>query len=321
MRILVLGAAGQVGFELMRSLAGFGELYAVDRVADPAIGVDIALDIGDLVELKDRVVALAPDLIVNAAAYTAVDLAEDEPELADRINHLALRELGQAAAELGALVVHYSTDYVFPGDGASGSYAEGHPAAPKSVYGVTKLAGEQALAASGCAHLLLRTAWVYGARGRNFMLTILRAAAQRPELTVVDDQVGSPTTARFLADTTAAMVRRWLDGDADVRAELQGACHVVCAGHTTWCGFAREIVAQACAMGLLERATPVRGIATGQYPAKAQRPAYSVLDTQRLSARFGITPMLWSVGLRHTLLELAQARQSLAAIGFEVKRC
>ena len=320
MRILILGAAGQVGFELVRSLSGLGEIVAADRVVDAGLGVDLALDIGDLATIKSRLLELAPAVIINAAAYTAVDLAEDEPEIANRINHLALAELGAAAKQLGALVVHYSTDYVFAG-GDQSPLREDHATGPVSVYGVSKLAGERALADSGCAHLLLRTAWVYAARGKNFLLTMLRAAAVRDELSVVDDQIGCPTTARFLADTTASMVRRWLAAAAADRAALEGPCHVVCAGQTSWCGFARAIIEQAHDLGLLPRVTPVRAIATGEYAAKAQRPAYSVLDTRRLSAMFEITPPAWRLGLRQTLLELAQARQALTGAGFEVKRC
>lgn len=320
MRILVLGAAGQVGFELARSLAGLGRVLTADRIVDPDAGVSLGIDIGDLCTLRQRVDELAPSVIVNAAAYTAVDQAEDEPEVADRVNHLALHELSQLAAASGALLVHYSTDYVFGGDGAA-PYQEDHPPAPRSVYGRSKLAGEQALAESGCAYLLLRTAWVYAARGRNFLLTMLRAAAQREELSVVDDQIGSPTTARFLADTTATMVRHWLHTPAGDRAHLQGSCHVVAAGQVSWCGFARAIIDGAHALGLLPRATPVRAIASSEYPAKAQRPAYSVLDTERLRTHFGVMPPPWQLGLEHTLLEIAQARRSLASAGFEVKRC
>jgi dTDP-4-dehydrorhamnose reductase len=320
MRILILGAGGQVGFELARSLAGLGQVLTADRVADPAAGVELAIDIGDTPSLAERIIELAPDVIVNAAAYTAVDQAEDEPELADRINHLALAALGAAARRCGALLLHYSTDYVFAGDGTA-PYREDHPTAPQSVYGHTKLAGEQALAASGCAFMLLRTAWVYAARGKNFLLTMLRVAAQRDELSVVDDQVGSPTTARFLADTSATLIRQWLVAGAAQRARLEGTVHVVSAGQVSWCGFAREIIARAYALGLLPRATPVRAIATGEYPAKAQRPAYSVLDTTRLRTQFLVAPAHWQVGLEHTLLELAEARRSLANAGFEVERC
>lgn len=320
MRILVLGAAGQVGFELARSLAGLGRVLTADRMVDADAGVALAIDIGDLSTLRQRVDELAPNVIVNAAAYTAVDQAEDEPEAADRVNHEAMHVLAQLAAASGALLVHYSTDYVFGGDGDA-PYREDQPPAPRSVYGRTKLAGEQALAQSGCAYLLLRTAWVYAARGRNFLLTMLRAAAQRDELSVVDDQIGSPTTARFLADTTATLVRRWLHTPAPERAQLQGACHVVADGQVSWCGFAREIIGRAHALGLLPRATPVRAISSAEYPARAQRPAYSVLNTERLRSQFAVMPPPWQVGLEHTLLEIAQARRSLAGAGFEVKRC
>ena len=318
MRILILGAAGQVGFELSRCLAGLGRVITADRVADPMLGVELAIDIGNPVGLAERIIEIAPDVIVNAAAYTAVDKAEGEPELADRINHLALVAIGLAARRCGALVLHYSTDYVFAGDGVA-PYREDQPTAPQSVYGRSKLAGERALAESGCAFMLLRTAWVYAARGKNFLLTMLRVAAQRDELSVVDDQVGSPTTARFLADTSATLIRQWLAADAARRSALEGACHVVSAGQVSWCGFAREIIARAHALGLLPRATPVRAIASGEYPAKAKRPAYSVLDTTRLQTRFQVEPADWRVGLEHTLLELAQARQTLTGVGFEVK--
>lgn len=320
MRILVLGAAGQVGFELLRSLSGLGEVLAADRVADAALGVDLAIDIGDLAVLRARIDELAPDVIVNAAAHTAVDQAEDEPELADRINHLALVELGAAAAARGALLVHYSTDYVFAGESGT-PYREDHPTAPQSVYGRSKLAGERALAAAGCPYLLLRTAWVYGARGRNFLLTMLRVAAQRDELSVVDDQIGTPTTARFLADTTATLVRHWWRSSATERTAMEGACNVVCAGQTSWCGFAREIMQRGAALGLLPRATPVRAISTADYPAKARRPAYSVLDSGRLRTQMQVVPPHWTIALQHTLLELSQARQSLSGAGFEVARC
>lgn len=320
MRILITGAGGQVGFEAVRSLAGLGEILTADRAVDSALGIEHALDFTDPHSLRDRVRSLAPDLIINAAAHTAVDAAEDEPDLADALNHRAVAILAEVARERGALLVHYSTDYVFGGDG-SAPYREDHPTAPKSVYGRSKLAGEQALAASGCAYLLLRTAWVYAARGRNFLLTMLRAAAVRDELSVVDDQIGSPTTAHFLADTTATLARHWLTADAQARRALEGACHVAGAGQVSWCGFAREIIAAACAHDLLPRATPVRAISTGEYPAKAPRPAYSVLDTTRLREVFGLRPPHWSQGMRQTLLELSEARRALVNAGFEVHRC
>lgn len=320
MRILVIGAAGQVGFELVRCLAGIGTVIAADRQVDAQLGVDLALDLTATGALPEALNAVDADVIVNAAAHTAVDQAEDEWDLADALNHRAVAVLAQWAAARQRLLVHYSTDYVFAGEGRQ-PYAEDHPTRPQSVYGRTKLAGEQALARSGCDYLLLRTAWVYAARGRNFLLTMLRAAALRDELTVVDDQIGSPTTARFLAQTTATMLLRWRGADRDARDALCGPCHVVSAGAVSWCGFAREIVNSAHALGLLERATPIRPISTGEYPAKAPRPAYSVLDTRRLRELFAVTPPAWELGVRQTLLELTEARRALVTAGFEVKRC
>lgn len=320
MRILIVGASGQLGFELQRALLPLGTLITADRSADPQQGIALALDLADSAGLAARLAEIAPDIIVNAAAHTAVDLAEDEVELSDALNHRAVAAMAQWCAARQSLLVHYSTDYVFAGDGTA-PYPEDHPTGPRSVYGRSKLAGEQALAASGCDYLLLRTAWVYAARGRNFLLTMLRAAAVREELAVVDDQIGTPTTARFLAQTSAHLLQHWLRATADERARLRGACHVVMGGAISWCGFAREIIQHAHALGLLERATPVRAIRTGEYPAKAPRPAYSVLDTHRLQTLFGVVPPDWRVGLMQTLLELADARRALTAAGFEIKRC
>jgi len=318
MRILVLGAAGQVGFELCRTLANLGELLAADRAADSALGIGHMIEMGDAEALESALLSLSPQVIVNAAAYTAVDLAEDEPALADRLNHQALVQIGRYAAAHAALVIHYSTDYVFAGD-ASTPYAEDAATGPRSVYGRSKLAGEEALRASGCDHILLRTAWVYGTRGKNFLLTMLRVARTRPELAVVDDQIGSPTSARFLAQTTATILTRWQQADAAQRRDLTGTFHAVMHGQTSWHGFASAIIERAHAMGLLDRLTPVRAISSANYPAKAARPNYSVLDTQRLRTRFGCIPPPWEQGLQQVLSELAEARRSLATI--EVSTC
>lgn len=320
MRILVLGASGQVGFELLRTLAPLGAVIGADRAANPELGIDLAFDLADHAAIGGQLDAIAPDVIVNAAAHTAVDAAEDEPDLADTLNHRAVAAIAAWAAPRGRRVVHYSTDYVFPGDGTR-PYREDDPVGPKSVYGHSKLAGEQALAASGAPHLLLRTAWVYGARGRNFLLTMLRAAAQRPELSVVDDQVGCPTTARFLAATTAALLARWQTTPAEGLAALAGTFHVVMAGQTSWCGFARAIIEGGVRHGLLDHPVPVHAIRTGEYPAKAPRPAYSVLDTSRLREAHGLVPPSWQTGLQQTLAELAEHRRSLTQIAYEVKRC
>jgi dTDP-4-dehydrorhamnose reductase len=313
MKTLILGAKGQVGFELVRATAGFGEVLAAERTADAVEGTPLALDLADPVALEARLHELQPEVVINAAAYTAVDQAEDEAELADRINHRAVAAMARYARERKALLVHYSTDYVFGGSGVR-PYLEDDPAAPQSVYGRSKWAGEEAIRKADCAHIILRTAWVYGSRGRNFLLTMLRLARTRPELRVVDDQVGCPTTARFLAETTLQMLMRWRDADAAQRAGLQGSFHVVAEGAVSWCGFARQIVADALAAGLLTRAPQVHAIGTGEYPAKAQRPAYSVLSTQKLKERYGLQPPSWRTGLVQCLTELVEARRSLAAI-------
>lgn len=320
MRILVLGASGQVGFELLRALAPLGCVLGADRVANPALGIEHALDLEDAAAIAAVLDALDPELIVNAAAHTAVDAAEDQPTLADALNHRAVARIAAWAAPRGRLVVHYSTDYVFSGD-CDRPYREDDPVGPKSVYGNTKLAGELALAASGGPFLLLRTAWVYGARGRNFLLTVLRAAAERPELRVVNDQIGCPTTARFLAATTAILIARWLAAPPAARDALCGLFHVVMDGQTSWCGFARAIIEGAVRHGLLDRSIPVHAIRTGEYPAKAPRPAYSVLDTSRLRTIHGLVPPAWPLGLEQTLAELAEHRRSLNQIALEVRRC
>lgn len=318
MRILILGAAGQVGFELCRTLCNLGDVLAADRMRDPALGIDHAIEMDDRVQLLVALEALSPDVIINAAAYTAVDLAEDEAQIAERINHHAVAELAAYARTRRALLVHYSTDYVFAGD-AREPIREDHPTGAKSVYGRSKLAGEQALQASGCDHVLLRTAWVYGVRGRNFLLTMLRVAASMPELSVVDDQIGSPTTARFLAQTTALILTRWQIASAHERAKMLGTYHAVMDGSVSWNGFARAIIEQGQALGLLDRLTPVRAISSADYPSKAPRPAYSVLDSSRLRERFSCAIPSWQQGLQQTLSELAEARRSLKTI--EVRTC
>ncbi len=314
MRILVLGAAGQVGFELCRSLANLGTVLAADRMTDAGLGIEYAVEMADRVQLRLALEALAPQVIVNAAAYTAVDLAEDETEIAAQINHLAVAEIAAYAATRGALVIHYSTDYVFPGEHTTPA-REDQPTGPKSVYGRTKLAGENALRASGCAHLLLRTAWVYGARGKNFLLTMLRVARVMPELAVVADQIGSPTTARYLAQTTALILTCWRSASAREREALTGTYHCVMDGAVSWHGFAQAIIDSAHKLGLLPQATPVRAIASADYPAKAPRPAYSVLDCSLLREHFGCTTPPWEQGLQQTLSELVEARRSLQTIG------
>lgn len=304
MKILLLGANGQVGFELQRALAPLGELVCATRSGTLAGGAasargDLA-DIDGLLALLDRV---APTLIVNAAAYTAVDRAEDEPELALRVNGTAVGLLGTWARRHGAQVVHYSTDYVFDGQG-SAPYAVDAPTAPLGAYGASKLAGEVALRDSGAEHLILRTAWVYAARGANFLRTMLRLARERDRLTVVDDQRGAPTPARLIAAATAAALLRLQDFDPARRAAALGTHHLVSAGEASWCGFARAIVERAHAAGLLPRRPEVAAIGTAQFPTRARRPAYSVLDTRGFRESFGLHLPDWHEGLDGVIGEL-----------------
>jgi dTDP-4-dehydrorhamnose reductase len=264
MKILLTGASGQVGHELERSLQGLGEVVAVDRSR---------MDLANLDQVRSVVRAVRPDLIVNPAAYTAVDKAEAEPELARTVNALAPEVMAREAKALGAALVHYSTDYVFDGS-KPGAYVEADPTNPLNVYGRTKLEGEQAIAASGVAHLILRTSWVYGMRGKNFLLTMLKLGKEREELRVVDDQHGAPTWARTIADTTALALAQ--ARAEDWWAQNSGIYHLSSRGQTTWCGFTRAILAAA---GSPCRVTP---IGTADYPTPARRPLNSVMNADKL---------------------------------------
>ncbi len=301
MRILLLGKGGQLGWELQRALAPLGELVALDRAgADGLVG-----DLTDLTGLVRTVRRLRPQLIVNAAAYTAVDRAESEPELAQRINAEAPGVLAQVAAELGAALVHYSTDYVFDGSG-SAAWKESDAPAPLNAYGRSKLAGEQAIAASGCRHLILRTSWVYGRRGGNFAQTMLRLAREREELSVIDDQIGAPTGADLLADVTAHAIRHLLPPQRRNDLTPWGIYHVAAAGETSWCGYARYLLAQAQAAGVALKAGPqqVRPIPSSAYPTPARRPLNSQLDTSRLQNTFGLTLPPWQQGVARLLADI-----------------
>ena len=304
-RLLLLGANGQVGFELLSHRAPLGDVVATTRsgVLPGAIGCE-ALDLASEGAVADLIGRVRPDCIVNAAAYTAVDRAEDEPAAAERGNAGALAEIGAAARACGALVVHYSTDYVFPGDGVR-PYREDDATGPQSVYGRTKLSGELALAHSGVDHLIFRTAWVYGARGHNFLRTMLRLAGERERLGVVDDQRGAPTPAALIAAVTAQAIAHWQRASIVQRESLRGIHHLASTGETTWHGFATAIFERAVAAGLLSRAPVVDAIASTAFPAKAQRPAYSVLDTTRLRESFGMHLPSWSSGLDRVIAELA----------------
>ncbi|MET0225659.1 MAG: dTDP-4-dehydrorhamnose reductase [Dokdonella sp.] len=307
MKVLLLGATGQVGFELLGALASLGEVVAATRDARLADGTPcLRADLADAASLQAALATAHADLVVNAAAYTAVDRAEDEVERADRINHRAVAEIGAWAALHGAGVVHFSTDYVFDGR-STRAYREDDATAPLGVYGRSKLAGEEALRASGAAHLIFRTAWVYAARGANFLCTMLRLAAEREELRIVADQVGAPTPAFWIAQTTAAAAAAWQAAGVIARREQQGVYHLVAGGTASWFDFATEIVREAYARGLLARPVRIVPIATADYPTRAQRPAYSVLDTEKLEHTFGLQLADWRNGLVAVLDRAAQA--------------
>ena len=297
MKILLLGGNGQVGSELCRSLAPLGEVVATTRsgmLEDGARCEQADFDApGSLPGLIERI---APDIVVNAAAHTAVDRAESEPDVAFRANAQAPQAIAEACARGGIRLVHYSTDYVFDGR-ATRPYREDDPTAPASVYGASKLAGEEAIRASGASHLILRTAWVYAAHGRNFLRTMLRLADERDELRVVADQSGTPTSAALIAGVTAQVLAQPV-----VRS---GTWHLTATGATSWHGFAEAIMQGARARGLIARMPRVSPIATADYPTPAARPAYSVLDCSALQRDFGIALPTWQDGLSRTLDELA----------------
>jgi len=301
MKILLFGKNGQVGWELQRSLAPLGELVALDRGgAEGAEGSKrLCGDFTDLTGLAATIRQLRPDVIVNAAAYTAVDKAESEPELARTINALAPAVLAEEAQKLGAWLVHYSTDYVFAGNG-SAPWQETDATGPLSVYGRSKLAGE--LAVARCArHLILRTSWVYAARGANFARTMLRLAGERDQLGVIDDQIGAPTGAELLADVTAHVLRC-----APTHPELAGLYHLAAAGETSWYGFARFVIETARQTGwpVKVAAEAIRPIPASAYPLPAPRPYNSRLATDKLQAAFGLRLPDWQVGVKRMLDEI-----------------
>ena len=309
MRILLLGAAGQVGFELMRALGPLGEVVPVTRAGllpgqVPCRKADLTDTDAALAALLD---ALAPALVVNAAAYTAVDRAEDEPASARRINGDAVGTLGRWAAPRGVPVIHYSTDYVFDGNAAR-PWREDDAAAPLGVYGASKLAGEQALRDSGAPHLVLRTAWVYAARGHNFLRTMLRLAAERDTLRVVSDQFGTPTPARLIANATATIVARTAPRGAFTPEAPWGTYHLTAGGHTTWHGFACALLERARRAGLIARVPAIEAVAMADYPTRARRPAWSVLDCARVQDVFALRLPPWDTALEAVIGELAASR-------------
>lgn len=303
MKILLLGANGQLGRSFIEEggLAARGELVAATRDGQRFDGATIeAADLAapdTLPVLLDR---LRPDVIINAAAYTAVDRAEQEEALATRVNGEALGVLGSWATAHGTLVVHYSTDYVFDG-AASTPYPVDAPTAPLGAYGRSKLAGEIALRDSGAAHFILRTAWVYAPHGQNFLRTMLRVGAEREELRVVADQIGAPTSTALIVTGTLAALDAWGAADTAQRRALEGTHHLAASGHTSWHGFASAIFAGAAERGLIARAPHVAAISTTDYPTPAKRPAWSVLDNSGFQERFGYALPHWQSGLRDVL--------------------
>jgi len=285
MKILVTGSAGQLGRELKRSLAPLGEVVACDRRQ---------LDLADAIALRDALRAIAPDAIVNAAAYTAVDKAETDLATATAVNAAAPGVLAEEAKRLGAVLIHYSTDYVFDGR-KDGPYAEDDATAPLGAYGRTKLAGEQAIAAVAGRHLILRTSWVFGLHGANFLKTMLRLGRERDELRVVGDQVGAPTWTRHLADVTALILDR--------RDHPAGLYHLAAAGATTWHDYAEAIFAEALRLGVLDRRPRLHRITTADYPLPAARPANSRLDCAKFRRDFGLDLPDWRTGVADCLAD------------------
>ena len=294
MKILLIGKSGQVGFEAQRSLAPIGEVAAVGYPE---------CDLSQPDSIRRVIRAMQPAVIVNAAAYTSVDKAESEAELATAINAAAPAVIGEEAARIGARVVHYSTDYVYDGT-KTGAYLEDDATNPLSVYGTTKRDGDLALAASGAEHFIFRTSWVFGAHGANFVKTVLRLAAERDRLNVVGDQIGAPTAAALIADVTAQAIGQTRFRPA--AAIPSGTYHLVAGGETSWHGFAQAIIRGAAARGRALRMAPeaVRAITTAEYPLPAGRPANSRLDASRLSQTFGLVLPDWRSGLDHVLDQL-----------------
>ena len=301
MKILLLGRTGQVGWELQRALSVLGQVVALDSDAaqNPQ---QLCGDFTNPDGLAQTVYMVQPDVIVNAAAHTAVDKAESEPAIARQINALTPAVLAQAAIKIGALLVHYSTDYVFDGSGTQ-PWCEGDATAPLSVYGQTKLEGEQAVA-SCPRHLILRTSWVYAARGGNFAKTMLRLAQERESLSVIADQIGAPTSAELLADVTAHAIRSMLQSPEGL--QHAGLYHCVAGGETSWHGYASHVLEQARALGWKLKVAPdaVTAIPTSSYPTPARRPLNSRLDTRRLQAAFGLTLPPWQHGVQRMLQEI-----------------
>lgn len=294
-KILLTGKNGQVGGDLHSLLTHFGEVFVTDRAT---------LDLTQPQKIRDCVRAFRPNAIINAAAYTAVDKAESEPELAHSINATAPRVLAEEALRCKALLIHYSTDYVFDGIKA-GPYIESDPTNPLNIYGRTKVAGERAIANSGCDHLILRTSWVYSPRGSNFLLTILRLARERDELRIVNDQIGAPTSSECIAEATVHVLRQMLTSDKSHWARVTGTYHMTASGEVSWFGFAREIISQCdCAI----RPKSIVPISTTEYPSPARRPLNSRLNCSKIAKTFGVNVLPWQTALSSVLQVMMMRR-------------
>jgi len=302
-RILVTGAAGQLGRELAPRLAQYGEVFGVDRSIEPSEAA-IRQDLGDAAAVEALLDRLRPGLIANAAAHTAVDRAESEPDAAFRLNAELPAWLARWAQAEDVPLLHYSTDYVFPGD-ADRPYTENDATAPLNVYGASKLAGEQAVADSGCRHVTLRTSWVYASHGHNFVRTMLRLGAERDHLEIVDDQVGRPTWARNLARVSAQVVERWRSGGAGDGP--RGLFHYCDGEAVSWHGFASRIFAVAQSIGLLDRIPELSPVGSDRFAQAARRPAWSVLDTTQIERTLGLRPAGLEESLQACLEELRDA--------------
>ena len=299
MKILLLGKNGQVGWELQRALAPLGGVVALDFDSPGPLSADFSKP----ESLAATVRAVAPQIIVNAAAHTAVDKAESEPDLARALNATSPAVLAREAKALGAWLLHYSTDYVFDGSGDV-PWGEDSPTAPLNVYGTTKLEGENAIRASGCQHLILRTSWVYAARGGNFARTMLKLARERDRLTVIDDQIGAPTGADLLADLSAHVLRTAL-----LRPEVAGTYHAVNAGETSWHGYARHVIEFARAMGQPIKVAPdaIEPVRSSAFVTAAKRPGNSRLNTHKLRETFNLSLPTWQAGIDRMLSEVLGA--------------
>jgi len=310
LKIVLLGANGQVGGSFLRDgrLDRLGKVVPVTR--NGLLPDGRSAEAGDLSTPNELIALLdhlKPNIVINAAAYTAVDKAEQEENLATSINGEAVGAVGRWATKHHALVVHYSTDYVFDGT-ATQPYSPDTPTSPIGAYGRSKLVGERLLVESGARHLLFRTAWVYSSSGHNFLRTMLKLGRERDQLNVVGDQWGSPTSAQLIVDGTLAALSRWMAGDDAIRRSLEGIHHLVASGITTWHGFASAIFDEALRRGVLARKPDVHTIATTDYPTPAKRPAYSVLDNSGFQQRFGFKLPDWGAGVSEVMQQIAQGK-------------